>query len=257
MRSVLSLALVALLVAGCDSSTTEPVPADQSDGSVGIVPLAIGNAWEFSGTRTIRTQPDQPTVALPGTGTLRVVETMTRDGETWYRLSALPDTPGSTPEVVGILHAAYSGWVTNRADGLYRLRYSASDTLGTPYRTVAYPVGTGDVYSVVPPFAVSDTTGWHFEQLVTVKRTDHPVAAAGVPDTEGPMLTSVLERFRQNGQDYPFPVDTPVLRSVYGLGVGFAYLEAGYVSLRTGGATLDGVYRFTLVSASIQPTAVP
>ena len=66
------------------------------------------------------------------------------------------------------------------------------------------------------------------------------------------MYTRTLERLRTEGIDFPFAADTPPLREVYGEGVGFGYLEAGYASTRTGtAATLDALFRLTLVSATI------
>lgn len=248
--SLAAAAAVVLLAAGlaaCDSSGTDgvPLPApSQPGGSTGIVPLAVGNEWVFETRLTRYTQTGSPTEDLPTRDTLRVVDTRVQNGETWYRLVATPSPQAAS----AVLEACYGGWLTNRSDGLYRL--SSTDSTRAA-RLVRYPVATGDIYAVVPPFVVTNPTGWHGERRVAVKRTDHPVEV-GQLSTTGPLYTSTLERLRTGDQFFSFAPDTPPLHDVFGEGVGFAHLEGGFVSLRAGTyATLDARYQFRLVEAKI------
>lgn len=243
MRFLWLLVACSAALAACDSSGGGPLTPAPSTPTPALVPLAVGNAWVFTSTRTsYNPQTGEPGATQDNAGpdTLRVVESRVRDGETWFRLDASQTTGGN------VLRGGFGGWVTNRSDGFYRLVGPDSTAL----REVAYPVAVGDVYSVVPPFSVADTTRFHFERTVAVKRTDYPVAYGGTT-VEGVLFTGTLDRLFVSGRDYGFAAWTPPLREIYAPGVGFAYLETGYAAIRGSEAVLPAAFRFVLNEAAL------
>lgn len=244
MRPLLLLALAGLTLAACDSSgPNTPPPGSPASPPDVIVPLAVGEGWVFQ-TVQYRYDPQtgEPT-GIPDTlarlDTVRVVEAVEIEGETWYRLDA--DRPGPARTCFQRLYA-------NREDGLYR----RVEPTAPAYRTVAYPVEAGDVYSVVPPFTL-DGDGFHFEELVAVKRTDYPTVVDGTT-WDGVLYTSTVQRLYQQGRDYPAAPNTPASRDVYVPNVGFALTETSYFSVRNGAAQIGGRFRF-LLTDRIAPMA--
>lgn len=244
MRFVWLFVAAAATLTACDSSGTDPAPPVPSSPEPVLVPLAVGNFWVFS---TTFTPYDRLTGeagmerSYPVADTLRVVDSMEQGGETWFLLRA-SQTPGA-----GGLRAVYSGWFTNRPDGYYRLL----DTDSTAFREVKYPVETGEVYAVVPPFLVADTTSYHFERQFVVKRTDYPVVV-GDQLADGVLYTDTPLRLWVNGTDYGFLPSPPPLREVYAPGVGFAYLEIGFAGLvLPATASVQGIFRSTLLDVGI------
>lgn len=236
--SLAAAAAVVLLAAGlaaCDSSGADAPPLiTQPSGTSVLVPLAVGNTWVFERTETRYandgTVIGETTASTPDT--LRVVGTETHGGATWYRLASSPSSPS------GLLASAAGGLVANREDGYY------SWFRANALRQYAYPARAGDVYGVTMPFSLDSTQYYSFQNLVTVKRTDHPL---NVTDTPGVMYTSNVITLRVGDRDYGVPSWNPGLRTVIAPGVGFGILECGFHHVHTGQAVMSIRYRYRLL----------
>ncbi|MBX3044975.1 MAG: hypothetical protein KIT33_09505 [Candidatus Kapabacteria bacterium] len=112
MKSLFIAVLFLFILVGCGESGTKPNNSNNV-----ILPLAVGNSWQFVYYSTHDLYND--TIKHDRFKTNYVTETITLEGETWYNFAS----DGKNTDLI----------FTNRSDGLYGIFKNRDDHAEIPY----------------------------------------------------------------------------------------------------------------------------